>query len=168
MKLLKKPTPANASAHSFLKSVGPAVVAGVLILACDNDNTAADAAEAPGATIERAMTSSDGLPSRNPALASQGESLFTARACVSCHTVGGGRLVGPDLEGVTARRSRQWVVAMMLNPDSMLRADTTARRLLGEYMTPMVNQGLSSDDAVALYEYLVVAGEKTQGANGNN
>ncbi len=168
MTLIQKPTPANARAFPFLKSVLPVVVASVLILACDNDNNATIAARAQEATTEQPLNALDGLPGRNPELASQGESLFTARACVSCHTMGGGRLVGPDLEGVTARRSRQWIVAMMLNPDSMLRADTTARRLLGEYMTPMVNQGLSSDDAAALYEYLFVAGEKAQDANGTH
>ena len=31
-----------------------------------------------------------------------GEQIFKTN-CVSCHTIGGGRLIGPDLEGVTKK-----------------------------------------------------------------
>ncbi|MBI4607901.1 MAG: cytochrome c [Candidatus Rokubacteria bacterium] len=37
----------------------------------------------------------------------EGQAIFQEK-CVSCHTIGGGRLVGPDLQGVTARRDREW------------------------------------------------------------
>jgi mono/diheme cytochrome c family protein len=87
------------------------------------------------------------------ALATQGEALMSARGCTACHTVGGGRLVGPDLAGVTERRSAEFVVAMIVNPDSMLANDATAKELLGQYFTPMSNQGVTVEDARALLEY---------------
>jgi mono/diheme cytochrome c family protein len=90
----------------------------------------------------------------NEALADQGEQLFQTRGCIGCHTIGGGRLTGPDLEGVVQRREYAWIVAMMTNPDSMLREDATARQLFAEYMTPMMNVGVSRGEARALYEYL--------------
>jgi mono/diheme cytochrome c family protein len=87
-------------------------------------------------------------------LAARGEQLFTAKGCIGCHTVGGGRLTGPDLQGVTERRSYDWIVAMITNPDSMLRVDPVAKQLLGEYMTPMLNTNTTREEARAIYEYL--------------
>ncbi len=90
----------------------------------------------------------------NAELAGRGEALFQTIGCIGCHTVGGGRLTGPDLQGVTERRSLEWFVAIVIDPDSMLREDPAARELFAEYMTPMMNVGVSADEAVSLYEYL--------------
>jgi cytochrome c2 len=87
-------------------------------------------------------------------LADLGESLFQSKGCIGCHTIGSGRLTGPDLMGVTERREFGWMVAMITNPDSMVKEDSVARRLLTEYMTPMLNMGVTADDAKAIYEYL--------------
>lgn len=40
--------------------------------------------------------------------------------CMSCHTVGGGRLVGPDLKDVDKRADRDWLLKFMVNPKSFL------------------------------------------------
>lgn len=40
--------------------------------------------------------------------------------CASCHTIGGGRLTGPDLKDLTARRDRTWLVQFMPNPKAMI------------------------------------------------
>ncbi|MCA1732368.1 MAG: cytochrome c [Acidobacteria bacterium] len=42
------------------------------------------------------------------------------QSCMSCHTIGGGRLVGPDLKDVTKRRDRQWVADFIYNPKKYL------------------------------------------------
>ena len=36
--------------------------------------------------------------------------------CVSCHTIGGGRLVGPDLKNVTERQERDWLARFIVDP----------------------------------------------------
>lgn len=90
----------------------------------------------------------------DPGLAARGEELFRVKGCAACHKVGGGRLVGPDLAGVTERRSPEFIIAMIVNPDSMLANDETARQLLAEYFTPMTNQGVDRQDARAMLEYL--------------
>lgn len=42
------------------------------------------------------------------------------QSCMSCHTIGGGRLVGPDLKDVTRRRDREWVTDFIYNPKKYL------------------------------------------------
>ena len=107
-----------------------------------------EVAEAPAAGT--APTETQGF---DPALAADGDALLQAKGCTACHRVGGDRLVGPDLAGVTQRRSPEFIVAMIVNPDSMLANDATAKQLLGEYYTPMSNQGVTRQDAEALLEF---------------
>jgi len=90
----------------------------------------------------------------NPELAARGEGLFQSKGCIGCHTIGGGRLTGPDLQGVTQRREAFWILSMVTNPDSMIKNDSTAHRLFAEYMTPMLNLSVTPDEAQALYEFL--------------
>jgi len=42
------------------------------------------------------------------------------QSCMSCHTVGGGRLVGPDLKNVEERRDRAWLVGFIMDPKGVL------------------------------------------------
>ena len=86
-------------------------------------------------------------------LADRGEQLYQTKGCGGCHSIGGGRLTGPDLAGVTGRREYEWFLAMVQDPDSMLREDPVARRLFAEYMTPMLPVDISRDDARAIYEF---------------
>jgi mono/diheme cytochrome c family protein len=106
------------------------------------------------ATAEMAMLIEAPTGAVNAELAGQGESLFQAKGCVGCHTVGGGRLTGPDLDGIAERREFGWLMAMVQRPDSMLQNDEVAKELLAEYMTPMVNMGVTQEEALAIYEYL--------------
>lgn len=87
-------------------------------------------------------------------LADQGQELFQTRGCVLCHKPTDERLVGPGLAGVTERRSFEWTYGMITNPDSMLAQDATAKELLGQYFTPMANQGITDNEFRLLYEYL--------------
>lgn len=40
--------------------------------------------------------------------------------CQSCHTIGGGRLAGPDLKGLLTRRERPWLQSYLLNPKAVI------------------------------------------------
>jgi len=90
----------------------------------------------------------------NEELAAKGKELFGTKGCTACHTVGGGRLVGPDLKGVTERRDKQWIINMILKPDSMINNDPVAKKLFEEYNVPMPYQGVTPEEAEAIYEYL--------------
>lgn len=42
--------------------------------------------------------------------------------CMSCHTIGGGRLTGPDLKDVTTRKDRAWLTSFIVDPKAKLDA----------------------------------------------
>jgi mono/diheme cytochrome c family protein len=131
----------------------------VLAAGCGGEGAPADEAAMAGeqpAMEEAAEPMSMEAPTGpvDAALASEGEGYFQSKGCVGCHTIGEGRLTGPDLQGVTERRQFDWVIAMIVRPDSMLQNDDAAKELLAEYMTPMVNMGVTSQEARAMYEYL--------------
>ncbi|MEM4408735.1 MAG: cytochrome c [Candidatus Caldarchaeum sp.] len=90
----------------------------------------------------------------NEELAAKGEKLFSERGCVGCHTIGKGKLVGPDLIGVTEIRDAEWLKKMIVSPDKMILTDPIAKELLKEYLVPMPNQGVTEEEAKALIEYL--------------
>jgi mono/diheme cytochrome c family protein len=55
------------------------------------------------------------------------------QSCMSCHTIGGGRLTGPDLKDVHTRRERDWLVSFITDAPAMInRGDPTALKLLEE------------------------------------
>jgi nitrite reductase (NO-forming) len=73
--------------------------------------------------------------------------------CFACHSIGQGKKLGPDVAGVTRRRSDAWLTQWLKSPDGMLKtdADADAQAMLKEYNNiPMPNQGLS-DQEVAQY-----------------
>jgi len=86
--------------------------------------------------------------------AANGEAIFKAK-CASCHTIGGGKLVGPDLKGVTTRRDLAWLTRWLKEPDKVLaEGDPIAAQLLTESNNvPMPNMGLSDADVADLIAY---------------
>lgn len=86
-------------------------------------------------------------------MAARGQEKFNA-ICVACH-MAEQRMIGPAMKGVYERRSPEWVMNMMLNPNEMLKSDPIAKALLKEYNNAiMLNQNLSEDEARDLAEYL--------------
>jgi mono/diheme cytochrome c family protein len=57
---------------------------------------------------------------RAPAASAQEAAQFFKNNCAACHTIGGGRLTGPDLKGVTARRDRAWLAQFIPAPIKMI------------------------------------------------
>ena len=85
-------------------------------------------------------------------LASTGEVEFKAK-CTACHKISK-RHIGPALKGVTERRSPEWIMNMILNPEEMVQKDPIAKQLLVEYNgAPMANQNLTEEEARAILEY---------------
>lgn len=75
---------------------------------------------------------------------------FFRQNCVSCHTIGGGRLTGPDLKDVTARKDRAWLAEFMLSPQRMIdRGDPYALKLQVESRGVVMPQVAGLDKARA-------------------
>ncbi len=71
-----------------------------------------------------------GLPQ---AARAQDAAAYFQQNCVSCHTIGGGRLTGPDLKDVTQRRDHAWLLKYLPNPKAMIDAgDPVAVQLFQE------------------------------------
>ena len=43
--------------------------------------------------------------------------------CLACHSIGQGRKLGPDLAGVTKRRTTAWLAKWLKAPEKMLESD---------------------------------------------
>ena len=75
--------------------------------------------------------------------------------CVACHAIAGGAgaKMGPDLLGVTQRRSEDWIAKFLKSPESMFASDPTAKALLDKYKVPMPNQNLSDAEIRGYLKY---------------
>ena len=84
-----------------------------------------------------------------------GEDLFRSR-CESCHSIGRGDKLGPDLLGVTQRRERAWLVRWIMEPDVMLKEkDPIAMVLYEKYdKILMPNIRLTQGNAENLVTYI--------------
>lgn len=85
--------------------------------------------------------------------AAAGEKLFSTKGCTACHAWGK-RLTGPDLKGVTQRRTTAWMENQILHPDVMTKTDPIAHELFATYALQMPKQGLTPDEAKQVIEHL--------------
>ena len=60
-----------------------------------------------------------------------GKQAFESK-CLACHSVGEGKKLGPDVAGVTKRRSKQWLARWLKEPEKMLQTDAVAKAMLKE------------------------------------
>ena len=85
-------------------------------------------------------------------MAAKGKAIFNSK-CMACHKPDK-KFIGPAPKGVLDRRSPEWVMNMMLNPEEMILKDPIAKQLLIEHNgSPMANQNLTEEDARQLLEY---------------
>lgn len=85
-------------------------------------------------------------------LAIRGKHIYEEN-CTICHkpTV---KFIGPAPQGILERRTPEWIMNMILNPERMLKEDSLARDLFLEFNgSPMANQHLSEGQARAILEY---------------
>ena len=64
--------------------------------------------------------------------------------CSSCHTIGGGRLTGPDLKDVEARKDRAWLVRFIQDPVGVLNSGDAYALKLKEESRGAIMPGLST------------------------
>ncbi len=75
------------------------------------------------------------------------------KMCTACHKADK-KFIGPAPKGILSRRTPEWIMNMILNPDEMVKSDPLAKQLLMEFNgSPMANQNLTEDEARAVLEY---------------
>jgi mono/diheme cytochrome c family protein len=82
-----------------------------------------------------------------------GKDLFIENRCVRCHTIGRGRFVGPDLEGVGDRYTREELTKWIENPQAVYQA--TGKMPVNEGYPPMPPMDIHPMAAQAIADYLL-------------
>ncbi len=92
-------------------------------------------------------------------IAQDGAKLF--EACADCHSIGGGKMIGPDLKGITKRRSNEWLVGFIQSSTKVINAgDPDAKAVFKEYeSTLMPDNTVSADQINQILGF--IDGEKT-------
>lgn len=86
------------------------------------------------------------------AMAAKGKDVFD-KMCTACHRPDK-KFIGPAPTGLLKRRSPEWIMNMILDPEGMVKSDPLAKALLIEFNgSPMANQNLTEDEARAVLEY---------------
>ncbi len=92
---------------------------------------------------------------------------FFKHNCSSCHTIGGGRLTGPDLKDVTKERDREWFITFILNPKQVIDGgDDYAKRLADDskgVVMPTIF-GMTRQKAEALLDLIEEESKKERSA----
>ena len=97
------------------------------------------------------MPATEATPTEPDAVA--GKLAFESK-CLACHSVGQGKKLGPDLAGVTKRRSDDWLSKWLKSPEKMLETDADAKAMLKEFNNiPMPNQSLSGAEIKQYLRY---------------
>lgn len=120
-------------------------------------------AAAAGVAVALAGAMLAGALSSNAAAADQDGKAVFDQLCQGCHTIGGGKLVGPDLEGISQRVTAEWARAFVLEPDKVIAAgDPIAKQLVGEYNNvQMPNLGVTEAQIGPLLAFLGFTGSST-------
>jgi cytochrome c2 len=84
--------------------------------------------------------------------AKRGEKIFTEK-CTQCHKLDE-RYTGPALRDVTSRKTPEFILNQILNPEEMTKRHPEVKKMLAQYATQMTFQNVSEDDAKAILEYL--------------
>ncbi len=96
-------------------------------------------------------------------LYSQTPAEYFKQHCANCHTIGGGRLTGPDLKNVNQRKSREWLVNWILDPKGVLQSgDPYAAKLLKEARGAVMTRspGITESMAKALLDLIAEESKK--------
>ena len=91
-------------------------------------------------------------PEIDQELVAKGKEVYELK-CSACHKADK-KFIGPAPAGIMKRRSPEWIMNMILDPEKMVKEDPIAKDLLIEYnMSPMANQNLTEEEARSILEY---------------
>jgi mono/diheme cytochrome c family protein len=86
------------------------------------------------------------------AMAIKGADIYK-KMCTACHKPTK-KFIGPAPKDILKRRTPEWIMNIILNPEGMVSKDPLAKKLLMEFNgSPMANQNLTEEEARAVLEY---------------
>lgn len=160
--------------HMKIPKLIPALLTGVVTLfyACGggdsqttetaaSEETAVAATEQPAAVTDpEAKSESKGvgkftsvkLDALDNEMAAKGEAIFTSK-CAACHKMSNEKLVGPGLRDVTNRRTPEWIMNMITNPEEMTKKDPVGQALYEKHLVQMTFQNVSDEETRQILEY---------------
>jgi len=91
--------------------------------------------------------------------AEHGKTVFVAKGCNGCHTIGRGNLAAPDLAGVLDRRPEEWLKKWLKDPRPFLEKDEYAKALSRKFNgMRMPDLDLSDKEIDAVLHYIAQQG----------
>lgn len=98
--------------------------------------------------------------------ADEGQDLFS-KLCSPCHSIGKGKLLGPDLKNISEKRSQDWLVAFIQSSQTLIKSgDADAIASFKEYNNlVMPDQPLDIRQTKAVIKYIDEAGSGTAGVD---
>ena len=90
-----------------------------------------------------------------------GEKIFLT-VCRACHTIGQGRLVGPDLANIHNRLEEGWIIKWVKSSQKMVKSgDPAAVKIFNEYnKIPMPDNALTDAQIISVINYIKIKSPK--------
>jgi len=83
-----------------------------------------------------------------------GEKIFMS-VCRACHTIGQGKLVGPELVNIQDRAKEDWLIKWIKSSQSLVKSgDKAAVKIFNEYKIPMPDNSLSDAQIKDVLNYI--------------
>jgi cytochrome c2 len=84
-----------------------------------------------------------------------GEDIYNS-TCAACHTIGKGRLIGPDLSRIYEKRDQEWLFQIIRSSQDLIKeGDSLAVALYEEYnRIPMPDNNLSDQEIQNIIDYI--------------
>jgi mono/diheme cytochrome c family protein len=88
------------------------------------------------------------------------------RNCAACHSIGGGRLVGPDLAGVTKKADKVWLTKFIKNSADLIKSGDPAAVAIGKEYNNLLMPPYGGSDAevAAIINFIDSKGGSAQSA----
>jgi len=98
---------------------------------------------------------------------SDGKEIFES-TCTACHTIGSGRLVGPDLSGIYQIRTNEWLISFIRSSQQFIKSgDSLAVAIFEEYnRVQMPDNRLSDAQILSIIDFIRESDQDLQAVGG--